>query len=346
MLRLRPKARTMKRTLRQMQYTSAALSVALSLCAGAAQAAPPSAPAPASTGTKPAAAAPAPATVKPAAAPAAGEEASNHFKRGLQLFDDGEYTLALVEFERAYQLAPNYRALYNIALVDMQLGRYADASRTLEQYLHDGGDGVPATRRAEVTKTLNDLKIRTATLEISMNVPGAEVTLDGKAIDAARLRGPTVIDAGEHTLRASAPGYLATDKTVTLAGGDKASVRLELRAFNQPAKPAEPQRTHVVFWPGFAVTAALAAGSVVAGIVMLDDRSSLNQLKNSPQATAAQLQSGANGTNSAALAADVLAGLAVIAGGISIYLSVGPEHTAKTPSVAVSPQRVVLSMPF
>ena len=276
----------------------------------------------------------------------AGEEASNHFKRGLQLFDDGEYTLALVEFERAYQLAPNFRALYNIALVDMQLGRYADASRTLEQYLHDGGDGVPPTRRAEVTKTLNDLKIRTATIEISMNVAGAEVTLDGKAIDAARLRGPTVIDAGEHTLRATAPGYLATDKTVTLAGGDKASVRLELRAFNQPQKPAEVAKTHVVFWPGFAVTAALAAGSVVAGIVTLDDHSNLNQLKNNPAATTPQLQNAANSNNSAALAADVLAGLAVIAGGISIYLSVGPEHTAKTPSVAVSPQRVVLSMPF
>jgi hypothetical protein len=328
-----------------MQYTSAALAVAFSLCAAGAHAAPPSAAAPASAAPKPAPAAPAkPAATTPT--PAAGEEASNHFKRGLQLFDDGEYTLALVEFERAYQLAPNYRALYNIALVDMQLGRYADASRTLEQYLHDGGDGIPASRRAEVTKSLNDLKIRTATIEISMNVPGAEVTLDGRAIDAARLRGPTVIDAGEHTLRATAPGYLATDKTVTLAGGDKASVHLELRSFNQPAKPAELARTHVVFWPGFAITAALAGGSVVAGVVMANDSSNLKELKNNPTATAAQLQSAANGSNSAGLAADVLAGLAVIAGGISLYLSLGPDHPAKAPSVAVSPQRVVLSMPF
>ncbi|MBV9946426.1 MAG: tetratricopeptide repeat protein, partial [Myxococcales bacterium] len=51
-----------------------------------------------------------------AAAAQASEDASVHFKRGLQLFDEGDYTLALVEFNRAYQLAPNYRALYNIAL--------------------------------------------------------------------------------------------------------------------------------------------------------------------------------------------------------------------------------------
>src|SRR6202142_3534751 len=133
-------------------------------------------------GASPVRAAP-PAGGPPVAANApnsAGEEASNHFKRGLQLFDEADYTLALVEFERAYQLAPNYRALYNIALVDMQLGRYADAARTLEQYVHDGGSAIAPSRRAEVNKPLGELKFRTAIIEISLNVPRAEVMLDGK----------------------------------------------------------------------------------------------------------------------------------------------------------------------
>ncbi len=322
----------MRTIFRRTQLASALSGVLLVLYGATAHAAPPSAPAPA----------PAPST---AATERAGEEASNHFKRGLQLFDDGEYTLALVEFERAYQLAPNYRALYNIALVDMQLGRYADAARTLEQYLHDGGDGVVPARRAEVTKTLGQLKLRTATIDVTMNVSGAEVSLDGKPIDPARLRGPMVIDAGEHTLRATAPGYLANDKTLTLAGGDRAAVRLDLRPFNQPRSP-EAQRTHIVFWPGFAATGALAAGAIVSGVIMLDDRSRLNQLQNTPESDPAQRASAANGANAAGLAADIFAGLAVVAGGISIYLSVGPDHPAKAPSVAVSPQKVVLSMPF
>jgi tetratricopeptide (TPR) repeat protein len=290
---------------------------------------------------------PGPATTStPATASAAGEEASNHFKRGLQLFDDNEYTLALVEFERAYQLAPNYRALYNIALVDMQLGRYADAARTLDQYVRDGGDAIPPARRAEVAKALGELKLRTATIDIALNVTGAEVALDGKLLDPARLRGPMVIDAGEHTLRATASGYLASDRTLTLAGGDRASVRLELRTVSQLHPEGPPPRTHAIFWPGFVVAGALGAGAIASGIVALDAHARWNTLENTPGSNPAQRQSEANTVNTANLAADIMTGLAVVAGGISIYLSLGPEHTAKTPSVAVSPQKVVLSMPF
>lgn len=293
-----------------------------------------------------------PANAAPTAASAsnaAGEEASNHFKRGLQLFDEADYTLALVEFERAYQLAPNFRALYNIALVDMQLGRYADAARTLEQYLHDGGNAIAAARRAEVNKTLGELKFRTATIEISVNVPRAEVMLDGKPIDPARLRGPTVIDAGEHTLRATAPGYSASDRTVTLAGGDRAAVRLELVAFTlaPPRAPVETaQHPRSIFWPGFVATGALAAGAVVSGAVMLSFDAHLSDLKNTAGSSDAARTTAANNVNSAGLAADILTGLSVVVGGISIYLTLGPDHSSKTPSVAVSPQRIVLSGSF
>jgi hypothetical protein len=274
---------------------------------------------------------------------AAGEEASNHFKRGLQLFDEADYTLALVEFERAYQLAPNYRALYNIALVDMQLGRYADAARTLDQYLRDGGTAIAASRRAEVDKTLGELKFRTATIEISLNVPGAEVMLDGKPIDPARLRGPTVIDAGEHTLRATAQGYSSSDRTVTLAGGDRAAVRLELIAFAQPRASIEaPTHARGVFWPGFVATGALAAGAIVSGVVMLDWRSHLSQLLNTPGSSVSQRDSAANSANTAGLTADILTGLAVVAGSVSIYITLGSDHSSKAPSVAVGPQRIVL----
>ncbi len=297
-----------------------------------------------------------PARAEPAAggavpaASGAGEEASNHFKRGLQLFDEADYTLALVEFERAYQLAPNYRALYNIALVDVQLGRYADAARTLEQYLHDGGSAIAPSRRAEVNKTLDELKFRTATIEISLNVPHAEVMLDGKPIDPARLQGPTTIDAGEHTLRATAPGYSASDRTVTLAGGDRAAVRLELVAFVLAPSPRDQvdtaQHPRAVFWPGFVATGALAAGAIVSGAVTLSLNAHLNDLKNTVGSTDSARQAAANDVNSAGLAADILTGLALVAGGVSIYLSLGPDHSSKSPSLAVGPQRIVLSGAF
>jgi PEGA domain/Tetratricopeptide repeat len=334
----------------------AAGALALLLGSVTAFAAPPRSPSPAgaaSTSAPTAPATPAGRPASPSSTPAAagGEEASNHFKRGLQLFDEGDYTLALVEFERAYQLAPNYRALYNIALVNMQLGRYADAARTFEKYLHDGGSAIAPARLAEVNKTLAELKLRTATVDITTSVSGAEVTLDGKPLDLSALHGPMEIDAGEHTLRATAPGYGAANRTVTLAGGDKAVVRLDL-ALLATNRPEAPARVHTIFWPGFAATAALAAGAIVSGVIMLDERSHLNQLQSMPSdpSTAAndasQRASTANRANTAALSADVFTGLAVVAGGVSLYLSLGPDHPAKSPSIAIGPQKVALAVPF
>jgi len=198
-----------------------------------------------------------------------------------------------------------------------------------------------------VNKTLDELKFRTATIEISLNVPRAEVMLDGKPLDPVRLSGPTVIDAGEHTLRATAPGYSASDRTVTLAGGDRAAVRLELVAYALPHAPAEtPQRARSVFWPGFVATGALAAGAIVSGAVMLSLDSRLTTLKDTPGSSESQRTTTANNQNTAALAADILTGLAVVAGGVSIYLTLGSDHSSKAPSVALSPQRIVLSGSF
>jgi tetratricopeptide (TPR) repeat protein len=320
---------------RRLGFGGALLALATVLRAGQAQAQPAAATPPPSQGT-----------VTPATP--ADEEAATRFKRGLQLFDEGDYTLALVEFERAYQIAPNYRALYNIALVDTQLGRYADASRTFDQYLRDGGDAIPAARRAEVQNTLASLRVRTATLEVSTNVSGAEVSLDGKPLDASLLRTPMLIDAGEHSLRATAPGYSPGFKTLTLAGADQTSVRLDLVALpSQKATPETPtERGRSLFWPGFVATGVFAAGAIVSGAVMLDARSRLSQQQNSVGSTESLRSNTANEVNGAALAADILTGLAVVSGGVSLYLSLRVDHSPKPLAVTISPQRVSFSGTF
>ncbi len=267
----------------------------------------------------------------------AGEEASTRFKRGLQLFDEGDYALALVEFERAYQLAPNYRALYNIGLVNVQLGRYADATRTFNRYLQDGGDEITAARKAEVANTMVELKLRTATIDISASVPGADVSLDGKPLDATIFHGPTLIDAGEHTLRATAAGFLPALRTITLAGGDVTSVRLELVALSPLSSPLSPpeaphERGRSLFVPGVVASGLLAAGAIVSGSIMLVERSKLGTLQSTPGSSESQRTSAANEANSFAAAADICSGLAIVTGGVSLYLSLRVDHSPRPAS--------------
>jgi hypothetical protein len=289
----------------------------------------------------------APVSPQQGTAAAPDEDAAVRFKRGLKLFDDGDYTLALVEFERAYKLAPNFRALYNIALVNAQLGRYAAATRAFEQYLHDGGSAVSPERQAQVQNSLADLKLRTATLEVAIDVPGAEVLLDGKPLDLSQVRGPRLIDAGEHTLRASAAGYEPAFRTLTLAGGDRGEVSFVLVATKHAsaAPPVAPERRKA-FVPGLIGTGVLAAGAIASGVVMLEERSHLSSLQNTPGSTEASRASAANQTNTAALVADVFTGLAVATGAVSLYLSLRLSASPRSPEIGISPNRVFLTGSF
>jgi hypothetical protein len=338
-----------------LRLSSVCIGVALSVAAAPsawAQAA-------ANGGSTPAAASPpaaAPAPPKPAppapagAAPAiSNEDAGVRFKRGLELFEEGEYKLALVEFERAYELAPNFRALYNVALVNIQLGRYAEATRKFQAYLHDGGDAVPQSRRAEVTKTLSELELRTATIELSANIPGVHIQLDGKPV-SVQVPGSLLIDAGEHTISATSPGYDRVDKSITLAGTDKAAVKFTLvPVIRQTEGGPEVGRTHL-FIPGIVATGALAIGGAVSFGLMLNANSTLNQLKANTPYDPGNAQTYVNRVNTAALVADILGGLAVVSGAVTIYISLRTEKDkpkpSVTPSVAITPTSASLAWSF
>jgi hypothetical protein len=283
-----------------------------------------------------------------AATARADEEASIRFRRGLERFDEGDYTLALVEFERAYQLAPNYKALYNIALVNMQLGRYAAAYHAFARYLHDGGSGISEARRREVQHSLDSLTLRTATVELSTNVVGAEISLDGKTIDPAQLTEPLLLDAGEHTLRATATGYAPATRTVVLAGADHASVHMVLTSLvsSHPVSPTAESPGRSVFWPGFVATGTLAIGAIVSGAIALDARSSLSNLQNAPGSDPSLRDHEANRANVASLVADVFTGLAVVVGGVSVYLSVRPSSSPVRATIGIAPDHVSLSGTF
>ena len=187
----------------------------------AAPAKPGPAPAPATAANPAASPAPAPGKPAPTPTPAIGQnagsaaatpspevmlEAKQRFDRGFELYEEGEYPLALIEFNRAYELVPNYRVLYNIGQVCIQLGQYANARRTLEEYLAKGGDGLAADRRAAVDKDLEMLRHRTAFLTISSNVENAEVLVDDVSVGKTPLGPALLVDAGVHraTCRARA----------------------------------------------------------------------------------------------------------------------------------------------
>ena len=88
------------------------------------------------------------------------DEAKTRFKRGAEFYDEGNFRGALIEFERAYQLLPNYQLLYNIGQVHLQLLEYGRAQTAFARYLKEGGSDVSSSRRDEVNKELERVKTR------------------------------------------------------------------------------------------------------------------------------------------------------------------------------------------
>lgn len=157
------------------------------------------------------------------------QEARERFGRGVELYREGRYEAALAEFVRAYEIAPHFSVLYNIGQMQHLLDRSPEALATLERYLEQGGERIPAERRAEVEATIERLRQVIGFVRITVEGPGeATVLIDG--VEAARtpLDEPLAVNAGRHQVELRAEGYLPLSRAITVAGGAEVALRVAL----------------------------------------------------------------------------------------------------------------------
>ena len=272
-----------------------------------------------------------------APSPEAVAEAGQRYDRGLKLYSEGEYRLAVIEFERTYELVPDYRVLYNIGQVRIQLGDYARARLALERYLKDGAGQIAPQREAAVKGDLDMLEGRTATLRIQVNVAGAEVLVDGETVGTAPLPEPILMNAGDHTVEVRKAGYRPRQLRRTLAGKDAGELSVELDEIQLapstpvvvvPSTPVAPRRNMTPVVAGWATTGALTAGAIVTGILGLKAADKLDQMKEDAPAHGPDLDSQKNKAKMLMITGDALGAAAVVAGSISLYL------TLRTPGPA------------
>lgn len=296
-----------------------------------------------------------------APSPAAVTEAGQRYDRGLKLYSEGDFRLAVIEFERAHELVPDHRVLYNIGQVRIQLGDYAKARIALERYLKEGAGKIAPAREESVKTDLEMLSGRTATLQVECNVEGAEVSIDGEVVGTTPLPDPILMNAGEHTIEVRKADYQTRSLRHTLAGKDAGDVKVELEKIPSTPPPAaflavpehhaaaQPRSTAPI-WAGWITTGALAAGAAVTGIVGLNAANENERLRAQKDlGPNSDLKSSASRANTFLLANDILTGAAVVAGGISLYLTLKSPSSSSdgrdqaSVGVRVSPNGIALS---
>jgi tetratricopeptide (TPR) repeat protein len=286
-----------------------------------------------------AAAAPSPEVLK---------EAGERYARGLALYGDGEFLLALVEFERAYQLSGNYKVLYNIGQVRIQLGRYAKAKEALEDYLKTGAAGLSPDRIQAVNKDLATLAERTASLNVLTQEVGADISLDGKVIGTSPLTAPVIVDAGEHNLVLHKSGFYDSAQSVTLAGHDQVELTVELKPIPMAVQPkpgdgrsaqgAPAKASHTAVWASWAVTGTLAATAGIVGYFGVSRANELESMRTDYGVTRGELDKAKSQARTMLAISDITAGLALVAGGTALYL------TLSRPSEKTAPSGVALGI--
>lgn len=292
--------------------------------------------------TAPVAPSSSPGDSKDPAKPDATKEAEQHYLRGKQLFDEGDYSLALVEFNRAYELSPNYRVLFNIAQINIQLFNYAAARTTIERFLREGGDDIPVARKAQAEKDLAMLKTRTAYLRIN-TTPPAMVSIDETQVGTAPFTDALLVNAGQRKVTVNATGFITATKLVTIAGGDSQEVTFTLEAVPADGSPKVTSTMKKNYTPalvGWVATGAFAIGAGMFGAFYLSKQSEIDDANESKTVVSQRYKSDAEGAATRmAVAADVFGLLAIGAAGVSLYFTLKPpqQESVKVGTIRVLP---------
>ena len=271
-------------------------------------------------------------TAGPDAPDARMEEARQRYQRGLQLFNEGNYEAARVEFERAYQLAPTFKLLYNIGLSYEQLGDYVQAQVSLTKYLEQGSTEISEERRKEVEKELAQIRPRIARVVVIANVPGAQVTVDDNCGNEAPAGiatcGPmgekreVLVNPGRRRFTLRKDGYLPETQVVTIAGSDRIELKITLKEL--PKGHVEKKSNPHVLPMGIAwgVTAAGATTAIITGVLANnaadDQKASVERLG----VTRSELDEAKDKTTTLATVTDVVwigTGVAALAGAYFTY---------------------------
>jgi tetratricopeptide (TPR) repeat protein len=127
--------------------------------------------------------------------------------RGIQLRKAGDDRAALAAFEQAYAASGSAQALAQMALAEQALGRWVAALLHLERALAVRGDRWIDGHRSTLEAAREEIASRLGQLEVSCNVPGALVEIDGEPIGQTPLSRAQPVVAGLSVVKVSVLMY-------------------------------------------------------------------------------------------------------------------------------------------
>jgi hypothetical protein len=164
-------------------------------------------------------------------------DAKKHFDNGTQMMELEDFSGAAGEFQASLALYRTSSALFNLAMCQKAMHRYPEALDNFRALLSEFGPKLTADTRKEVGDNIATLSKIIAEVEITTNVSGAAVHVDGVLVGTTPLSAPVRVGAGSRRIFVSKQGYATSEQQVQIVAGAKEVIRFDLQveAASSPA---------------------------------------------------------------------------------------------------------------
>ena len=168
--------------------------------------------------------------------PAISDRARALYAEGIKAADAKNWAGAHAAFMEAYKQSDHYQIAANLGSMEIKLGRYRDAAEHLAVYLRKApSDKVKDRMRA--LAFFEEAKKKVGTVQVRVNVNGAEILVDDKVVSLSPPVDDLFVDPGPRFIKARMAGHKSSETTLEAGPGTTHQVTLTLEKMAPDAPP-------------------------------------------------------------------------------------------------------------
>lgn len=202
-------------------------------------------------------------------------EAERLFEEGNDLFAKQAHAPAVDKYQAALALWDHPLIQFNLAVTLIRLDRVLEAADALEKALRYADKPFKPELYESALNYQALLKGRLGYVEVSCDLSGATITLDGKAWFNCPGTQKVRVPVGEHTIVGDKAKYLPVNRRIVVPGGATIAERIRLEPLDTAIKLEYPYKR----WIPWTVTAGGAAIGLAGLGVWVAGRGQMNAFK-------------------------------------------------------------------
>ncbi len=200
-----------------------------------------------------------PPTAAPASPAKPSDRADELFAQGNEAFDKGQLDEAYSIYQQAWALKRTYDIAGNLGQVELKLGKFRDAAEHLDFTLRLFPPTGKSEPREAIRRAFEAARKEVGALSLRVNVQGAAVSIDGKAIGLSPFEATVFVDPGTRVIEATLEAHLPTRISIEIGKDERREVTLSL---TPRAQPPPPPRNVPLLLTGFGVSLAAAGTGI------------------------------------------------------------------------------------